>query len=127
MPNPCEIYVGSPAEGPRPCWHLLRRIWGELAGVWLQSFDGENVGLQVMAREAVKFEEIPIGQEQLLDAVYMNTDVLIKGRWREVEGHIGVVVSKGQVLHVHQGGSALVDPMKSLRVTRILKGPWHAR
>lgn len=122
-----EKYVGEPSQGVRPCWSLLRKVWADEAGLLLPSFDGEKNGLGVMSREAMKFEDVVIGNEKPLDAVFMNTDELVKGKWVEVEGHIGVVAMPGFVLHVERGGTAMIDPIKSLRVTRIKAGPWHAR
>lgn len=120
-----ETYLGDPAQGERPCWFLLRKIWKELAGLEMPSFEGDGNGLLALARETGKFKEVPIGQEKPLDAVLMNTDVKIKGKWVEVEGHIGICAKPGLVLHVERGGTALIDLMKDLRVTRILAGPWH--
>lgn len=122
-----EKYVGEPGVGERPCWQLLRRVWREEAGVELPSFEENGDGLATLKREAMAFDDVAIGQEKPLDAIFMNTDIQVKGKWIMVEAHIGVCVAAGLVLHVERGQLAMIEPMKQARVTRIKAGPWHAR
>ena len=122
-----EKYVGELGQGKRPCWHLLRRVWREVAGVDLPSFEESPDDVATLKREASSFVNVEIGQENPLDAVFMKTDIKINGAWVAVEGHIGVCVKPGFVLHVERDRLAMIEPMKQLRVTQIKAGPWHAR
>ena len=120
-----EKYVGEAGQGERPCWQLLRRVWLEVAGVELPSFEENKDGIGTLAREAMAFSDVPFGQEQPLDAVFMNTDIQVKSKWIVAEAHIGICVKPGLVLHVERGTLAMIEPMKHMRVTRIKAGPWH--
>lgn len=120
-----EKYVGEQGQGQRPCWHLLRRVWLDVAGVHLPSFEENKDDVGTLTREATAFADIEIGKEQPLDAVFMNTDIKVKGKWIVAEAHIGICVKAGLVLHVERGMLAIIEPMKDMRVTRIKAGPWH--
>lgn len=121
-----DAYVGRPASGARPCWELVRRVWIDRLGFVMPSFDEHDKEAAVRLG-AEKFTAVTLGQEQELDAVMMRVPMRDRAGatgFRHAETHIGVVVSRGLVLHVEQGRTAVVEPIRSQQVSRILRGPW---
>lgn len=127
MSHWADQYVGLPAQGLRPCWALVRKVWIERLDYWMPSFDGEDDPERAVAAGAQSFVPVAVGQEREFDAVMMNVPMRDKGAahgFRSAETHIGVVVSPGLVLHVEKGKTSVIDGMKALQVSRILRGPW---
>ena len=121
-----DAYVGRPAAGPRPCWALVRQVWIDRLGFTMPAFDAETEE-QAVALGAQAFTEVPRGQEQELDAVMMKVPMRDRASlagFRHAETHIGVVVAKGLVLHVERDSAAMIEDLRSLKVSRILRGPW---
>lgn len=121
-----DAYVGSPAEGARPCWALVRRVWVDRLGFVMPSFD-EHDKEQAVRLGTAEFVPVERGKEQELDVVMMLVpmrDAKAPRGFRTSETHVGVVVAPGLVLHVEQGRTATVDPIRTQKVSRILRGPW---
>lgn len=121
-----DTYVGRPAQGKRPCWLLVRQVWIDRLGFTLPSYEDGTVSVAI-ARNESTFREVARGEQKELDAVMMTVpardDSHPRG-FRAVEAHIGVMVSKDLVLHVEEGRTAVVEPLKQLHVSRIMRGPW---
>jgi len=80
-----NAYIGIPFEACN-CWGLVHRIYDEVFDVTLPDFDSE--GFEEL------WQEIPKGQEQTGDVILLQNGLM--GR------HVGVVVSKGKMLHVER-------------------------
>lgn len=128
MSHWADLYVGLPAAGHRPCWDLVRRVWAERLGFQMPRFDETDDPEGTIAREATAFTPVLRGQEREFDAVMMlvphRTTTTAQRPYRLAETHIGVVAARGLVLHVELGRTATVDPLRGMRVSRILRGPW---
>jgi hypothetical protein len=128
MSHWADRYVGLPAVGPRPCWDLVRRVWAERLGFEMPHFNETDDPEGTIAREAVAFAPVPPGQEKEFDAVMMlvphRTAAPGPRPFRLAETHIGVVAARGLVLHVEFGRTAAIDPLRAMKVSRILRGPW---
>lgn len=125
-----DQYVGRPASGRRPCWQLVRQVWADRIGFHMPSFERDDAEKAVEIGSQA-FTAVAIGEEKELDAVMMMVPMRDKASasgFRAAETHVGVIVSKGLVLHVEQGGTAKIDSIKSkgLKISRILRGPWGA-
>lgn len=118
-----DSYVGRPAEGARPCWNLVRQVWIDRLGFTLPRYDDTDPSGAIAGNEHA-FRAVPRGAEEECDAVMMIVPVRRNGGFWPAEAHIGVVVAKGLVLHVEEGATAVVEPLKSLRVSRVMRGPW---
>lgn len=126
MTHWADEYVGRPAEGARPCWALVRRVWIDRLGFVMPSFD-EHDKEQAVRLGAEAFTSVPLGQEQELDAVMMVVPVRDRAGqtgFRHAETHIGVVVAPGLILHVEHGKRAVVEAIRDQKVSRVLRGPW---
>ncbi len=117
MSHWADQYVGLPAEGERPCWALVRRVWIEQLGFFMPSY---QAGIRV--KDAIEegsqlFRQVK--EEEEYDAVLCRSFGIS-------EAHIGVVVKKGLVLHNHINETSRIDQIKTMQVTRIMRGPWNA-
>lgn len=120
MSHWADDYVGRPGEGERPCWLLVRHVWAERTGLVFPLYEyGDEV--ETIQREAARFVEVQPGEERELDAALMSSPVKTATGWERAEIHIGVVVTKGLVLHVHRGELSRIDPLRKLGVTRIMR------
>lgn len=87
-------------------------------------FDEEDDPEKAIALGARKFIEVARGQEREMDAVMMMVPTRSPAGVRTVEKHMGVVVAKGLVLHVEEGRTSIIEDLRDLHVSRILRGPW---
>jgi len=111
-----EKFVGLAARGKHPCWLLVRQVWEEQLRFHMPSYEEADAYKAISENEGMFFE-VPRGQEKPYDAV------LMKGMFP----HIGVVVAKGQVLHVPIGEHSRVEDFRDVKIERIMRGPWEAR
>lgn len=127
MTHWADKYVGLPAEGRRPCWLLVRKVWADRLGFEMPRYDElQNPEFAIRTGEKT-FREVPKNQAQEFDAVVMSIPARSRsGKFVPLEAHIGVVVSAGLVLHVEEGGRSMIEPIKSLHVSRVMRGPWGA-
>lgn len=126
MTHWADQYVGLPPEGAWPCWALVRKVWMERIGFFMPSFDGQEKETAVRLGSE-KFHQVAVGDEQELDAVLIwvpKRDASADTGFRNAETHIGVVAAKGLVLHVEQGRASVIEPIKRVKVSRVLRGPW---
>jgi hypothetical protein len=124
-----DRYVGLPAQGKRPCWQLVRQVWIDRLGFEMPSFEDERDSERAVAIGSQTFTAVPRGQEKELDAVMVYVPMRDKSSpagFRNAETHVGVIVAPGLVLHVEQDRTAVIEPIKRLKVSRILRGPWGA-
>ena len=125
MSHWADRYVGLKAEGFRPCWMLVRQVWHEQLRFLLPRFNELDNRQDAVNLGEKGFRLIPLGQETAYDAVLMKEPVKINGKvHHKIESHIGVVASRGLVLHVHEGEFSVITPIRDLQVSRILRGPW---
>lgn len=125
MAHWADSYVGLLPDGDFPCWQLLRLVWIEQAGVFLPRFDSTDNPIRAMRSLADEHAEIAVADAVALDAVTMEIPVRDGNGWAVIEGHIGVIVSPGLVLHVERNHTSVIEPIKRLRVLRCFKGPFH--
>lgn len=118
MSHWADQYVGLPAEGRRPCWLLVRRVWIEQLGFFMPSYQSGIRVVSAIHEGSQQFTQV--SEEAEFDAVICND-------YGRKEQHIGVVVKKGLVLHNHIGESSRIEDIRSLQVSRIMRGPWDAR
>lgn len=121
-----DAYVGRPAVGSKPCWALVRQVWIDRLGFTMPAFESETEE-EAVALGSSAFSEVPRGQEKELDAVMMKVpmrDRRSPAGLRHAETHIGVVVAPGLVLHVERERTAVIERLRDLKVSRILRGPW---
>lgn len=118
-----DQYLGLAAEGKNPCWLLARKIWIEQGGLTLPSYESEKDVSDTIARNSIEFAPREIGQEQELDCVIMFDDFLKDGKWQSREGHIGIVVAKGLLIHVHREGLSMIESFRELPISRLLAFP----
>ena len=116
-----DEYVGLPAEEPHPCWLLVRRVLIDMTGLAFPAFDSLPATADIVARETAGCIIVQEGEERPLDIAIMNTEVRRGMGWAWLPAHMGIVVGKGQVLHVHRGGSARIDDLRRLDVVRLLR------
>lgn len=122
-PRWVEAYVGIPfrergasREGAH-CLGLVSLVLKERAGVDVPAyseFSTEDV-LQIVGaieRDAVRTPWCAVsGPLVPLDVVTMRTPVTVDGVERLIEGHVGIMVSATDLLHVEEGRSAVVVPI----------------
>jgi len=121
MAHWADEYVGLPAEEPHPCWLLVRRVLHDMTGLNFPAFDSLPDGPDAVARETQGCLVVQPGEERPLDIAIMNTEVHQGIGWAWLPAHMGIVVGKGQVLHVHRGGSSRIDELRRLGVARLLR------
>lgn len=114
-----DEYVGLPAEEPNPCWLLVRRVLIDMTGLNFPAYD--HAGPEAVARETQGCIVVQEGEERPLDIAIMNTEVRRGMGWERAPAHMGIVVGKGQVLHVHRGGTSRIDELRRLGVARLLR------
>lgn len=128
MSHWADQYVGRPARGARPCWDLVRQVWIDRLGFVMPSFEDTADPEEAVALGAARFAHVATGREKEMDAVMMLVPLQSRSAgnvgFRNAETHIGVVVAPGLVLHVEKGGTAKVEDIRNLKVSRILRGPW---
>lgn len=128
MTHWADAYVGRPARGARPCWDLVRQVWIDRLGFVMPSFDETDDPEEAVGLGASRFAHVATGLEMELDAVMMLVPLQTRSQgrlgFRNAETHIGVVARPGLVLHVEKGRTAVVEDIRALKVSRILRGPW---
>lgn len=124
-----DAYVGLPfAKRGRSrhgldCYGLVRLVLRDMAGLDLPRFDVWDTREKVLARETCGMTRVARGGERALDVVIMTADQWRGGRWCKAPLHMGVVVARGQVLHIEEGRLSCVDNMALLDIVEIVRGP----
>ena len=121
MAHWADAYVGLPAEEPHPCWLLVRRVLIDMTGLQFPAFDGVAATPEVVSHETRGCVVVQDGEERPLDIAIINTEVRKGLGWEWAPAHMGIVVGKGQLLHVHRGGSARIDDLRRQSVARLLR------
>lgn len=103
------------------CWGMVRIVLREQAGIEVpshevNSFDGRAV-LKAIAAEHVTWQRIPLGEEQSFDVVVMRAHYAHEAKWYGAETHVGIVVTRGLVLHIEPkvGASCIAMDHPSVR------------
>lgn len=128
MSHWADKYVGLPATGRWPCWHLVRQVWKQELKFILPAFEEQAMPEDAIALGEQGFARVMPGAHRPFDAVMMFVPRETHAKsYRKVEAHIGVVVKDNLVLHVHLGSTSSIEPMKGLLVSRIIRGPWKVK
>lgn len=103
------------------CYGLLCAVYSDMLGIQLPSFSDAYVTTQdsqaladLIHGNISPWRQIPAGEEKTLDAVLMTEG--------GVPRHIGVVVKKGYVLHVENGGEACIERYRDGRLKHKVRG-----
>lgn len=128
MTHWADQYVGLPATGKWPCWHLVRKVWRDELNFKLPSFEEQQLPEDAIHLGDRTFVPVMPGAHQPFDAVMMYIPRQnANGFYRKVEAHIGVIVKDSLVLHVHLGAHSCIEPLRELSVSRIIRGPWKVK
>lgn len=119
-----DRYVGRPAEGARPCWLLVRQVWADQLGFEMPRFDEVDDPMAAIDIGARAFTEVAPAEAREFDAVLTRVPGQRVAPGLGIAPHIGVIASKKLMLHVELAGVAVVEPLRSFKVMRILRGPW---
>lgn len=120
-----DAYVGMPfVEHGRSrdgcdCYGLLRLVYMEQLGIVLPAYSEAYASTQDgPGLQALITDELPpwrsVSPEIPLDAVLMTEGGVIR--------HVGVVERPGWVLHVEDGGAAVIEPYRHGRLKRRVVG-----
>lgn len=122
-----ESYVGIPfvekgrSGGGCDCYGLLCLVYNDLLGVILPSFCNGYVSTQdsqelarLIRGQMAPWSRIEAGHERPFDGVLMTEG--------GVPRHMGIVTRPGWLIHVENGGTALLERYHDLRLKRRVVG-----
>jgi len=103
------------------CWGLVRLVLMENGGPQLPTYDGEDPDGTNIEFHANNFPEIDIKDARAFDVAILMHHMRVGSRWGLVPTHIGIFTAPGRVLHVLEGKQSVVQPIKDLKIHKIVR------
>ncbi|ODN68543.1 NlpC/P60 family protein [Methylobrevis pamukkalensis] len=132
MPHWSESYIGLPfAEKGRTregldCWGLVRLVLAEQCGIELPGYDADYACVAevreiaaALGKAQASADWLPVlpGSERVFDVALFR-----RGR---LEGHVGVIVERGRVLHVARGRAAAIERLSAAHLVSVHVGTFR--